>query len=126
MRSAKTTWISSPAPNIGTGIRLSAASPTQMGAQYVAEQGGAFWLLDIIAIAQRYGEAVKTEPFQVWTLKVHDNQKGTVTCDDGNGKELYRQELDYTDFALPAMKLCCADGTIGQGVERVILLPGEY
>ena len=83
-------------------------------------------LLDIIAIAQRYGEAVKTEPFQVWTLKVHDNQKGTVTCDDGNGKELYRQELDYTDFALPAMKLCCADGTIGQGVERVILLPGEY
>jgi len=97
------------------------------GAQYVAEQGGAFWLLDIIAIAQRHDEAVKAEPFQVWTLKVHGDHKGTVTCDDGNGKELYRQDLDYTDFPLPAMKLyCCADGVIGQGVERVILLPGEY
>jgi len=97
------------------------------GAQHVAEHGGAYWLLDIIAIAQKHDRAVKAEPFQVWTLKVHDNQKGTVTCDDGNGRKLYRQELDYTDFPLPEMKLyCCADGVVGQGVERVILLPGEY
>ncbi len=35
------------------------------GAQYVAEHGGAYWLLDIIAIAQLHDQAVKTEPFQV-------------------------------------------------------------
>jgi hypothetical protein len=97
------------------------------GAKYVAEHGGAYWLLDIIAIAQKHDMAVKTEPFQVWTLKVHGNQKGTVVCDDGNRKELYRQELEYTDCSLPEMKLyCCADGVLGQGDERVILLPGEY
>ena len=97
------------------------------GAQYVAEHGGAYWLLDIIAIAQRHDKAVKAEPFQVWTLKVHGNQKGSVICDDGNGKEIYRQDLDHTDFPLPEMKLyCCADGTLGDGVECVILLPAEY
>ena len=70
---------------------------------------------------------VKPQPFQVWMLKVHDDRKGTVTCDNGNGKELYRQELDYTVFPLPEMKLfCCADGVLGQGIDRVILLPGEY
>jgi hypothetical protein len=97
------------------------------GAQYVAEHGGAYWLLDIIAIAQRHDQAVKTESFQVWTLKVHETHKGTVICDDGNGKQLYRQELEYTDFPLPEMKLyCCADGVLGQGIDRVILVPSEY
>jgi hypothetical protein len=97
------------------------------GAQYVAEHGGAYWLLDIIAIAQRHDRAVKTEPFQVWTLKVHETQKGTVICDDGNGKQLYRQELEYTDFPLAEIKLyCCADGVLGQGIDRVILVPSEY
>jgi hypothetical protein len=97
------------------------------GAQYVAEHGGAYWLLDVIAIAQMHDKAVKPQPFQVWTLKVHGDRKGTVTCDTGNGKELYRQELEYTDFPLPEMKLyCCADGVLGQGIDRVILLPSEY
>ncbi len=97
------------------------------GAQYVAEHGGAYWLLDVIAIAQEHDKAVKAEPFQVWTLRVQDNRKGTITCDDGNGKVLYRQDLDYTDFPLPEVKLyCCADGMLGQGIERVILVPSEY
>ena len=97
------------------------------GAQYVAEHGDAYWLLDIIAIAQEHDKAVKAEPFQVWTLRVQDNRKGTVICDDGNGKALYRQDLDYTDFPLPEMKLyCCADGVLGQGIDRVILVPSEY
>ena len=35
------------------------------GAQYLAEQGGAYWLLDAIAIAQAHEPAVKRETFQV-------------------------------------------------------------
>jgi hypothetical protein len=54
------------------------------GAQYVAERGGAYWLLDIIAIAQRHDKRVAAEPFQVWTLTVRNGQMGTVTCEDGN------------------------------------------
>ena len=97
------------------------------GAQYVAEHGGAHWLLDIIAIAQRHEKQVSAEPFQVWTLTVSSDQTGTVTCEDGNGKQVYRQKLDYTDFPLPEVQLyCCKDGLLGHSVERVILLPGEY
>jgi len=40
------------------------------GAKYVADQGGAYWLLDEIALAQRGEKAVAAEEFQVWTLTV--------------------------------------------------------
>jgi hypothetical protein len=33
-------------------------------AQYVAENGGAYWLLDEIALIQRYDEKVAAEEFQ--------------------------------------------------------------
>ena len=36
------------------------------GAQHVAEHGGAYWLLDEIAIIQPYSKAVAAEEFQVW------------------------------------------------------------
>jgi hypothetical protein len=42
----------------------------------------------------------------------------TLTSDDGNGKIVYRQELDYTDFPLPEITLYFTDSTI--------LLPSEY
>ena len=88
------------------------------GAQYVAGHGGAYWLLDIIAIAQRHEKAVNAEPFQVWKLTVREKSMGTLTCEDGNGKEVYRQELEYTDFPLPEITFYFTD--------NVILLPGEY
>ena len=37
------------------------------GAKYVADEGGAYWLLDEIALAQRYEKRVTAEEFQVWT-----------------------------------------------------------
>jgi hypothetical protein len=40
------------------------------GVEYVAETAGAYWLLDEIALAQRYIISVKREDFQVWDLKV--------------------------------------------------------
>ena len=40
------------------------------GAQHVAEHGGAYWLLDEIAIIQPYNKAVAAEEFQVWKLAV--------------------------------------------------------
>jgi hypothetical protein len=44
--------------------------------------------------------------------------QATPTCDDSNGNIVYRQELDYTDFPLPAITLYFTD--------KVILLPSEY
>ena len=40
------------------------------GAKYLADQGGAYWLLDQIALAQRYDKRLAAEEFQHWTLIV--------------------------------------------------------
>jgi len=88
------------------------------GAQYLAEHGGAYWLLDTIAIAQAHDKAVAAEEFQLWTLRVNPDSTGLLTCDDGNKNIVYRQPLPFTDFPLPEVKLYfCND---------VIMLPGEY
>ena len=88
------------------------------GAQYLAEQGGAYWLLDSIAIAQAHVKAVKAEEFQVWTLKVNPDATALLTCSDGNNRIVYRQSIPFTDFPLPEVKLYfCND---------VIMLTSEY
>ena len=86
------------------------------GAKYVADAGEAYWLLDVIASGQLVSR-VKCEEFQVWILKVKDNS-GVVTAEDGNGKVIYRQELEFTDFPLPEIKFYFTDG--------VLMLPSEY
>ncbi len=88
------------------------------GAKYLADKGGAYWLIDLIALAQHPSHPAAAEPFQLWTMRVTPNNTGTVTCEDGNGREVFRHVLDYTDFPLPEVQLYCTDNTI--------LLPSEY
>jgi len=88
------------------------------GARHVAEAGGAYWLLDEIALAQQYEPSVKDEAFQVWKLTVHEDRTAILSCEDGNLEEVYRKTLDYTDFPLPEITLWFTD--------KVILLPSEY
>jgi hypothetical protein len=88
------------------------------GAQYLAEQGGAYWLIDEIALAQRYEKRVAAEEFQHWTLKVKDDRKARLTCDDGNGNIVFRKEIEFTDFPLEEVSLYFTNNTI--------LLPSEY
>ena len=57
------------------------------GAKYVADQAGAYWLLDAIAIAQACDRQVAAEGLQVWVLVVHDDQRATLTCEDGNAHQ---------------------------------------
>ena len=88
------------------------------GVKYVADTAGAYWLLDLICIANIYEPKVHAEEFQLWTLAVRDNATGNVTCDDGNGRIVYEQALSFTDFPEPGIKLYFCNGTI--------LLPSEY
>lgn len=88
------------------------------GAQFVAEQGGAYWLLDEIAFAQKGNPAVAAEEFQLWKLTVNPDQTGLLVCEDGNGNAVYTKPLDYTDFPLAEIKLYFTN--------NVILLPSEY
>jgi hypothetical protein len=87
------------------------------GAKYVADSGGAYWILDEIALAQKFNPQVKGEPFQVWKLAVRDNA-GVLTCDDGNGNIVFTKKIPFTDFPLPMIAFYFAD--------NVILLPSEY
>jgi hypothetical protein len=88
-----------------------------VGVQYLAEHAGAYWLIDEIAIAQRYQPHVMREDFQCWTLVV-TNSKATLSCEDGNGNIAFVKQIDFTDFPLPEIQLW-VEG-------NVILLPSEH
>lgn len=87
------------------------------GAKYVADRAGAYWLLDEIVVAQRYGSAVRAQEFQVWKLVVKEFA-AKLTCEDGNGHVVYTKAILFTDFPGPGITLWYAGNTI--------LLPSEY
>jgi len=97
------------------------------GVKYLADEAGAYWLLDIIASYQM-GNAnakIRREHFQVWELKLSPDNTTTgeheavVTMKtDTNRPLLVEQQIEYTDFPLDSITLYLIDG--------VILLTSEY
>jgi hypothetical protein len=83
----------------------------------LATQAGAYWLIDLVA-SGTFHDAMRGEEFVVWTLTVNDDRTAVAVADDGNGRELARQNIEYTDFPLDEIKLYLTDGTL--------LLPSEY
>jgi hypothetical protein len=88
------------------------------GAKYLADEAGAYWLLDEIALAQKFNARVTAEAFQLWTLTVKPDETATLTCEDGNGKPVFAKAIAWTDFPLTEITLYYTD--------RTILLPSEY
>ena len=88
------------------------------GAKYVADAAGAYWLLDEIALAQRFVKAVAAEEFQAWKLAVKPDNTATLSCEDGNGNVVFTKEIEFTDFPCDEITLWFAND--------VILLPSEY
>jgi len=86
------------------------------GVKYVAEVAGAYWLIDKVATHQIL-DRFRQEEFQVWKLKV-EGSKAVLTCDDGNGEVFYSEEIEYTDFPAPGVKLFYSND--------VIYLPEEH
>jgi uncharacterized protein DUF6876 len=82
------------------------------GAKYVADQAGAYWLLDEIALAQRAVKAVAREEFQVWTLAVKDDRTAQLSCEDGDDKTVFAKAIPFTDFPLPRITLWFENNTI--------------
>ena len=87
------------------------------GAKHVADEGSAYWLLDTIAICQRYEKLVAAEACQVWKLVVRPDRTATLTCEDGNYNVVYTQELEFTDFPVETITLWFEN--------NVIYLPSE-
>ena len=97
------------------------------GVQYVAEEGKAYWLIDIVASVTSCF-VVDSDDFTTWTLtkdkeKAYNKELDTqcdavVICDDGNGKELYKQYKEYTEFPLDNLEMFLIQG--------VLMLASEY
>ena len=88
------------------------------GAKYLAESADAYWLIDLFA---SHLPSYKAEGFAVLYLKVKDG-KAVAQIEDGNGKVLKKQKIEYTDFPLDQIVLyCCPQNDL-----FVLMLPSEY
>ena len=98
------------------------------GIRFLAENAGAFWLLDVIASYQpRCRRDPMLRDMQFWTLKrVPDTSKAVVTCDDGDGHVKITQKIPFTDFPLAEVKIWVELGSAdGVNPHYVVMLPGE-
>jgi len=96
------------------------------GVHFLAEQAGAYWLIDLIASWQ-VKPKVRNKEFQVWILTVDRNPKArkmayarcyTDTPEPNNANQVCVQGIHYTDFPLDTIKLYLVNG--------VLMLPSEY
>ena len=88
------------------------------GVQHVAEQGGAYWLLDKIFASQYENINMPEQEFQVWILSVNEDNSAILTCHDGDYNWQHKEEITYTDFPLKKIELYFCN--------NVLLLPSEY
>jgi len=95
------------------------------------ESNGAGWLVDAIASHQLNPKLNKGDlaDFQLWELTVEATAKGrkaTLTCRaDSDVKPVVTQEIEYTDFPLPSIKLYVEAGAVGDTACKVLMLPSE-
>ncbi|WP_163666054.1 DUF6876 family protein [Adonisia turfae] len=93
------------------------------GVKWLADNTDCYWLLNAIFIQQNEPHnAIKKEPFQVWTLTVLADKKATLTADDGNGQVLMREEIPFTDFPMSEIVLWVEY----DDQRAVLLLPSEH
>lgn len=91
------------------------------GVQYMAEHGGAYWLIDAIASWQRNPKVRNDrmlQEIQFWKLTVHEDRSATLICERDQGDVAIEQQIPFTDFPLAEVKLYLQEG--------VLLLPSEY
>jgi hypothetical protein len=89
------------------------------GTQYLAEQAGCYGIMD--AVASHVKEIGTEDWFIVVRIEVEDHQ-AVMRYEDGNGRELARQAIPYTDFPLSNLTLFAVWDT----QHWVIMLPREY
>lgn len=100
---------------------------TTDGVHFLAEAAGAHWLIDAIFSWQVHPR-IRREPFQSWTLKVDLEKRSAVLVGtDGDGHQLARQQIQYTDFPLPEIKLWVELGSVDEKhTAQICLLPSEH
>lgn len=94
------------------------------GMAYLAEAGKCHWLMDLIAINLKMVIEKKfpDEYFTSITFKRTEGNRAVVKIEDGNGNNLYRQNIPFTDLEIPEIKFFGSN----DGEKWVIMLPSEY
>jgi hypothetical protein len=88
------------------------------GVAFLAENAGAYWLLDLIASYQKRCRKDRSlRDFQIWKL-VKTGKKADVICLRDSDDEAFRQHIPFTDFPLDEVTLYLEN--------EVLLLPGEH
>lgn len=93
------------------------------GAKFLADQTGCYWLYDIVS-------SVPPELLDYWFAVVKLTvdlvaKTGVVVIEDGNDRQLYRQEIPLTDFSLAGVTLYLEEADFSPRAEKVLLLPSE-
>jgi hypothetical protein len=96
------------------------------GTKHVADQGGAWWLMEAIASYQTralWAADPRLKALQFWKLKVNPDRSATLTCIADSGEPpRVTQDIPYTDFPLPDI-----DIWVGRtGPYLVLYLPSEH
>jgi hypothetical protein len=99
--------------------RISPSAVLTDGTKYLADEVGAYWLMD--AIASYLPQFNGREDFIVAKLNVADS-KADLVLDNGNGHVLDTQHIEHTDFPLPSIQLYACWG----GEYWVLMLTSEY
>ena len=88
------------------------------GAKYLADEAGAYWLLDAAA---SYLLELGTSDWFVLVRMVVSECQAVLCLEDGNGGIRASQQIPFTDFPLPEQVLyACWDGD-----HWVMMLPSE-
>ena len=87
------------------------------GVKYLAENAGAYWLLDYI-FSNQSEPSIKAEEFQVWEIALGNDSNAVIRVEDGNKNKVKHFDLTFTDFPLDKYSLWFVNGTL--------LLPSEY
>ena len=105
------------------------------GMQYLAENGGAYWLIDAIAshiAANPKHKAARNlnsrfNDLHFWKLRKRDGGAVLEAVEDSGCKPVVTQEIEFTDFPFPADgEFTVYAGTDGPGSPVKLYLPSEY
>lgn len=93
------------------------------GVKYVADQAGAYWLIDAIASYQQDPRITRNhnlQEFQLWILEVDTvTHTGRLSLyEDSDCPPVLTQDLEYTDFPEAKIRFYVENG--------VLLLPNEH
>jgi len=100
------------------------------GVKYLAEKGGAYWLIDAIVshlftpeMRQAIAHDDRLGSMQFWRLEVSEDRSAVLTCRaDSDVDPAITQEIPFSDFPLPHIDIWCGF----DGDRWTLYLPSEH